>query len=188
MTYNNLLAPGRISELELRNRIIMTPMGTNLAQADGHCGERLQAYYEARARGGVGMVIVGPLIPTSADRKQVQSRSVLSFEHDDAIHDGHHDSGVPDLFGAYGREVAVDDRDVDLTSTEFDFLSRLAASPGQVVSITDLLKSVWGVDDTSGGTQLVRSMVRNTRAKIGDDPLRPRFIATKRGVGYLLLL
>ena len=59
MTYNNLLAPGRIAELELRNRIIMTPMGTNLAQADGHCGERLQAYYEARARGGVGMVIVG---------------------------------------------------------------------------------------------------------------------------------
>ncbi|MEH6570826.1 MAG: FAD-dependent oxidoreductase [Halioglobus sp.] len=59
MTYSNLLAPGRIAELELRNRIIMTPMGTNLAQADGHCGERLQAYYEARARGGVGMVIVG---------------------------------------------------------------------------------------------------------------------------------
>jgi 2,4-dienoyl-CoA reductase (NADPH2) len=59
MTYKNLLAPGRIAELELRNRIIMTPMGSNLAQPDGHCGERLQAYYEARANGGAGMLIVG---------------------------------------------------------------------------------------------------------------------------------
>lgn len=57
--YKNLLAPGRIGRLALRNRIIMTPMGSNLAQADGHCGERIQAYYEARARGGAGMLIVG---------------------------------------------------------------------------------------------------------------------------------
>lgn len=59
MTYQNLLSAGRIGSLELRNRIIMTPMGTNLSQTDGHCGERIQAYYEARAQGGAGMVIVG---------------------------------------------------------------------------------------------------------------------------------
>jgi 2,4-dienoyl-CoA reductase (NADPH2) len=37
----------------------MTPMGSNLAERDGHCGERIQAYYEARARGGAGLLIVG---------------------------------------------------------------------------------------------------------------------------------
>jgi 2,4-dienoyl-CoA reductase (NADPH2) len=37
----------------------MTPMGSNLSEANGHCGERIQAYYEARARGGAGMLIVG---------------------------------------------------------------------------------------------------------------------------------
>ncbi len=59
MSYKHLLSSGHIGPLELRNRIIMTPMGTNLSQPDGHCGERIQAYYEARARGGAGMLIVG---------------------------------------------------------------------------------------------------------------------------------
>jgi 2,4-dienoyl-CoA reductase (NADPH2) len=55
----HLLSPGRIGSLELRNRILMTPMGSNLAEADGHVGERIQRYYEERARGGVGLLIVG---------------------------------------------------------------------------------------------------------------------------------
>ncbi|MEP4147349.1 MAG: FAD-dependent oxidoreductase [Halioglobus sp.] len=59
MHYNHLLSPGRIAGLNLRNRIVMSPMGSNLSEADGHCTERIQAYYEARARGGAGMIIVG---------------------------------------------------------------------------------------------------------------------------------
>jgi 2,4-dienoyl-CoA reductase (NADPH2) len=57
--YAHLLAPGRLGRVELRNRICMTPMGTNQEQADGHLGERILDYYEARARGGVGLVIAG---------------------------------------------------------------------------------------------------------------------------------
>ncbi|MQT62410.1 NAD(P)-binding protein, partial [Pseudomonas sp. FSL R10-0056] len=57
--YPQLLAPGRIGSLELRNRIIMAPMGSNFAEANGQCGERIQAYYEARARGGAGLLIMG---------------------------------------------------------------------------------------------------------------------------------
>ena len=57
--YKNLLSSGKIGQLALRNRIVMTPMGTNLSEASGHCGERIQAYYEARAQGGAGMLIVG---------------------------------------------------------------------------------------------------------------------------------
>ena len=57
--YKNLLSSGKIGQLELRNRIVMTPMGSNLSEANGHCGERIQAYYEARAQGGAGMLIVG---------------------------------------------------------------------------------------------------------------------------------
>jgi 2,4-dienoyl-CoA reductase-like NADH-dependent reductase (Old Yellow Enzyme family)/NADH dehydrogenase FAD-containing subunit len=55
----HLLAPGRIGTLDIRNRIAMSPMGSNLADANGHVGERLIRYYEARARGGVGLIIVG---------------------------------------------------------------------------------------------------------------------------------
>lgn len=57
--YNNLLAPGRIGTLEVRNRIVMAPMGSNFAESDGHCGERIQAYYEERAAGGAGLLIMG---------------------------------------------------------------------------------------------------------------------------------
>jgi 2,4-dienoyl-CoA reductase (NADPH2) len=57
--FRHLLAPGSIGSLELRNRIVMSPMGSNLAERDGHLGERIKRYYEERARGGVGLIIVG---------------------------------------------------------------------------------------------------------------------------------
>src|SRR3954451_21465634 len=58
MTYEHLLSPGRIGSLETRNRIAMAPMGSNLCEPDGTPGDRMLAYFEARARGGAGLVIV----------------------------------------------------------------------------------------------------------------------------------
>jgi 2,4-dienoyl-CoA reductase-like NADH-dependent reductase (Old Yellow Enzyme family)/NADPH-dependent 2,4-dienoyl-CoA reductase/sulfur reductase-like enzyme len=58
-TYQHLLAPGRIGKLELRNRIIVTAMGANLAESDGTCGVRIRAYHEEQAKGGVGLVNTG---------------------------------------------------------------------------------------------------------------------------------
>ena len=57
--YSPLLQPGRIGKLELRNRIVMAPMGSNFAETDGTCGERIQAYYEERAKGGAGLLTMG---------------------------------------------------------------------------------------------------------------------------------
>jgi 2,4-dienoyl-CoA reductase-like NADH-dependent reductase (Old Yellow Enzyme family) len=57
--YRHLLAPGRIGKLELRNRMIMTAMGTMLAEPGGFCGDRLRAYYAERARGGIGLIVMG---------------------------------------------------------------------------------------------------------------------------------
>lgn len=57
--FRHLLAPGRIGTLELRNRIFMSPMGSNLAEEDGSCGERILRYYEARAKGGAALVTMG---------------------------------------------------------------------------------------------------------------------------------
>jgi 2,4-dienoyl-CoA reductase (NADPH2) len=53
-----LLQPGRIGPLETRNRIVMAPMGSFLAEEDGHLNERHKLYYETRAKGGAGLVIV----------------------------------------------------------------------------------------------------------------------------------
>jgi len=57
--YEHLLSPGRLGPLELRNRIVMTPMGTNQERTDGRLGDGILDYYEARARGGVALVIAG---------------------------------------------------------------------------------------------------------------------------------
>jgi 2,4-dienoyl-CoA reductase-like NADH-dependent reductase (Old Yellow Enzyme family)/NADPH-dependent 2,4-dienoyl-CoA reductase/sulfur reductase-like enzyme len=57
--YSHLLSPGRIGAMELRNRMIVTAMGVNLAEADGTCGERMRAFLEEFARGGAAMVITG---------------------------------------------------------------------------------------------------------------------------------
>ncbi len=57
--YSRLMSPLSIGSLKLKNRIILAPMGDNLAETDGSCTERIQAYYEARAAGGAGLLIMG---------------------------------------------------------------------------------------------------------------------------------
>ena len=57
--YAHLLSAGRIGRLELRNRIIVTAMGVNLAEADGSCGARIRAYHEEQAKGGAALVNTG---------------------------------------------------------------------------------------------------------------------------------
>lgn len=59
MTYENLLAPGRLGAMQLRNRILLCPMGDDLPEADGTVGDRQLDYFEARARGGAALLLVG---------------------------------------------------------------------------------------------------------------------------------
>jgi 2,4-dienoyl-CoA reductase (NADPH2) len=58
-SFPHLLSEGRLGSLALRNRIAMCPMGTNLGQPDGTVGDRQAAWFEARARGGAGLVLIG---------------------------------------------------------------------------------------------------------------------------------
>ncbi|MCP4716243.1 MAG: hypothetical protein GY868_14085, partial [Deltaproteobacteria bacterium] len=52
-----LFEPGRIGNVEIKNRVLMAPMGAHgLHDQDGDWGARLRAYYEARAAGGTGMI------------------------------------------------------------------------------------------------------------------------------------
>ena len=57
--YPRLLEPGRIGPMSTRNRLVLSPMGDRLAHDDGTVSERQATYLEARARGGVGLVMVG---------------------------------------------------------------------------------------------------------------------------------
>jgi 2,4-dienoyl-CoA reductase-like NADH-dependent reductase (Old Yellow Enzyme family)/NADH dehydrogenase FAD-containing subunit len=55
--YPHLMSGGQIGQLQLNNKIVLAAMGSNFAGSDGHCTERLIAYYEARAKGGTGLII-----------------------------------------------------------------------------------------------------------------------------------
>ena len=73
--FPHLLAPGRLGPLALRNRIAMCPMGTNLGEPDGTVGDRQAAWFEARARGGAALILVGSVAVAypsgSFDRRQI---------------------------------------------------------------------------------------------------------------------
>jgi len=53
-----LFEPLSIGEMRLRNRIVMPPMVTSFGSSDGHVTEHAIGYYEERAKGGVGLIIV----------------------------------------------------------------------------------------------------------------------------------
>ncbi|MFH1169148.1 MAG: FAD-dependent oxidoreductase [Chloroflexota bacterium] len=63
MQFENLFTPGKIGKLELRNRIIMSPVNSRTATKDGLITQRQVDFYAARARGGCGMVTVESTIP-----------------------------------------------------------------------------------------------------------------------------
>jgi 2,4-dienoyl-CoA reductase-like NADH-dependent reductase (Old Yellow Enzyme family) len=65
---NILLTPARIGSLDLPNRIVMPPMTTRTADAEGYVTEDTIAYYRARARGGVGLITVEMASPEKAGR------------------------------------------------------------------------------------------------------------------------
>jgi DNA-binding response OmpR family regulator len=77
--------------------------------------------------------------------------------------------------------VEVEGRPVELTPSEFELMSILAATPGRVFSRQDLLKRLAHYD---GSERTVDVHVRNLRAKVEPDPASPRYIETVFGVGY----
>jgi 2,4-dienoyl-CoA reductase-like NADH-dependent reductase (Old Yellow Enzyme family) len=58
-----LFEPGRIGPLLLKNRVIMAPMTTRKADAEGCVTQAGIAYYKARAQGGVGLITVEMAAP-----------------------------------------------------------------------------------------------------------------------------
>ena len=72
---------------------------------------------------------------------------------------------------------------VELTQKEFDLLLYLLRERGRVFTREDLMQKVWNYD-YFGDMRTVDVTVRRLREKIEDDPGKPAFIMTKRGVGY----
>lgn len=81
------------------------------------------------------------------------------------------------------QEVRVAGKLVRLTPTEYNVLHHLVSHQGVVQGHETLLKQVWG-PEYRDEVEYLRVYVRRIREKLGDDPERPRYIATVRGYGY----
>lgn len=80
-------------------------------------------------------------------------------------------------------EVKKDNRDLELTLREFELLKFLSTYAGQVFSRESLLEKVWGYE-YYGDMRTVDVTVRRLREKLETNAAEPKYIMTKRGVGY----
>ncbi|MBR2521316.1 MAG: response regulator transcription factor [Oscillospiraceae bacterium] len=84
-----------------------------------------------------------------------------------------------------GCEVYRSGNVVSLTAKEFDLLKFFMTQPDRTFSREELLEKVWNYE-YYGDMRTVDVTVRRLREKIESDPAQPRYIVTKRGLGYML--
>jgi two-component system response regulator RegX3 len=83
------------------------------------------------------------------------------------------------------HRVEVDGRVVDMPLREFELLELLLRNVGRVLTRRQIIERVWAAD-YFGDTKTLDVHVRRLRAKIEEDPDKPRRLVTVRGLGYRL--
>ena len=91
---NILLTPARIGPIEIKNRIVMPPMTTRTADAEGFVTDDSVAYYMARVRGGTGLITVEMASPEKCGRHR---------RHEVGIYDDQFVPGLTRLVGEIHR-------------------------------------------------------------------------------------
>jgi len=79
--------------------------------------------------------------------------------------------------------VMKEDKPVELSSTEFRLFLYLVERKGRVFSRDQLLDAVWK-NEAFVEPRTVDVHIRRLRTQIEDDPADPRYVKTKRGIGY----
>ena len=82
-----------------------------------------------------------------------------------------------------GREVYVNGEKANMTPKEYDLLFYLVKNRNLALTRDQLLEEVWGYE-YYGDIRTVDVTVRRLREKLEDDPGDPKYIITKRGIGY----
>lgn len=134
-----LSQPLKIGPATLRNRLVMGPMAATAPRQDGAASDQTVAFFAARARGGIGMIIVGGLVATTRSYEEAPFRPLLRLDIDDhlpafrRLADAVHAHGVPliaEIMHGFGR-MGVPGKDRPI----------IAASPKNVVIPKDRFPS-----------------------------------------------
>ncbi|MBE6013584.1 response regulator [Anaeropeptidivorans aminofermentans] len=120
--------------------------------------------------------------------RELMARVKANIRRSDSVSAGETSEGDIKSYG----EITIDSKRyevrrngelMNLTRREFELIRFLAAQRGQVFSRESLLEKVWGYE-YFGDVRTVDVTVRRLRAKIEANPEYPRYVLTKRGVGY----
>ena len=81
------------------------------------------------------------------------------------------------------RRVSVKGDRVGLSRTEYGLLAYLFQNAGRVLTVEQILDTVWG-PDSAGNVEYVHVYISHLRRKLEVDPKNPRYLLTEHGVGY----
>lgn len=102
--FPNLFAPGKIGKLEIKNRVVMAPMSMGFAQQD-HCFSKKDInYYEARAKGGVGLIITESVLAETEISIIPPEAPVVACDSDKVIPGL---KGLAEAVHSYGTKIAM---------------------------------------------------------------------------------
>jgi two-component system response regulator RegX3 len=87
------------------------------------------------------------------------------------------------LLDPASRSVTKAGRTVEMAAREFDLLHLLMANAGEVLRREQIMDEVWD-PHWFGPTKTLDVHISWLRKKLEDDPARPRYITTVRGVGF----
>jgi len=117
--------------------------------------------------------------------RELQARVKANIRRMDA-QSGQDERSVPTgglIIDSERYDAFINGKAAELTQREFELISFLSARPDKVFSREELLHEVWQYD-YFGDLRAVDVAIRRLREKIEEDPGQPRYVMTKRGVGY----
>ncbi len=126
--------------------------------------------------------------PFSIEELLARVRAVLRRAHFTASEQAQtmRTTTIGELSIEYGQHlVKLGEREIELTPTEYRILAYLAQNAGRVVTQDLLLEHIWGTEYVGEG-HMLQVNINRLRHKIEPDPMHPRYILTKVGIGYLL--
>ncbi|KXO17244.1 response regulator transcription factor [Peptoniphilus sp. GNH] len=89
----------------------------------------------------------------------------------------------PFKLDAYSRKFYKDDKEIDLTPTEYLIIKNFMENSGKALSRDEILNLVWG-NEFVGDTKIVDVNIRRLRSKIEKSAAKPEYIETVWGLGY----
>ena len=84
------------------------------------------------------------------------------------------------------QRVSIGEREVSLTATEYRLLNELVSEAGRVLVPDYLLATVWG-PGYEGDESVLRQAMYRLRQKLEPNPREPRYLLSKRGLGYMFV-